>query len=100
MPYTKRTIVDRNCASIKGKGEKYAENALIEDLYSFFLKYKSNRGYVVKWDASKYFDHIEQGNNEWYRYLLEIGKISNKVQKIIKEDNSRIRRKLKHINQL
>lgn len=43
---------------------------------------------------------VEEGNDEWYRYLLEIGKISNKVQNIIKEENSRIRRKLKHINQL
>lgn len=70
MPYTKRTIVDRNCASIKGKGEKYAENALKEDLYSFFLKYKTNRGYVVKWDASKYFDHIEQDKMKREYYVI------------------------------
>ena len=53
--------------------------------------------YCIKEDEIKV---IEQGNNEWYRYLLEIGKISNKVQKLIKEENSRIRRKLKYINQL
>ena len=60
MPFIKRTIVGRNCASIKGKGEIYAENALKIDLHDDWKKRRSNDGWVVFLDVSKYFFNINR----------------------------------------
>ena len=59
MPFILKYIVDRNCASIKGKGEIYAEKALKIDLLKHYKKY-GNNGCIVFLDMSKYFYNINR----------------------------------------
>lgn len=58
MPFIKRSIVDRNCASIKGRGEIYAEEALKTDLRKYYKEHGDNDGWILFWDGSKYFQNI------------------------------------------
>lgn len=114
MPYVLDNIVDRNCASIKGKGEIYAERALKQDLYTYYIRHGTNKGFAVKLDASSYFNHIPQSamiiefhnidDNLTQHLVLEFAnsyrKCAYNVQRQIKAENVRIRNKLKNINQL
>ena len=55
VPVIERSIISDNCASMKGKGEMHAENALSIDLHEFFLKYSDNHGYILFLDVHNYF---------------------------------------------
>lgn len=60
VPIIERSIVSNNCASMKGKGEIYAENALTKDLQRFYRKYGDNHGYIVFLDVHNYFGMIDR----------------------------------------
>lgn len=60
MPFVVKSIVSRNCASIKGKGEIYAEDALRKDLRRYYNKHHDNKAKIIFLDASKYFCNINR----------------------------------------
>jgi hypothetical protein len=60
MPIINRSLVSSNCASIKGKGELYAEDLLSRMLSAFYQKYRDNHGYIVMIDVHDYFGQIDR----------------------------------------
>ena len=54
VPY----LIYNNGASQKGKGITFARKMFERDLHSFYLKYRSNDGYIGFVDISKYYDNI------------------------------------------
>ena len=48
-----------NYASQKGKGTDFARNRLKEHLHRYYRKNKTNSGYILKCDISKYFYNID-----------------------------------------
>lgn len=81
MPFIKNSIVDRNCASIKGKGEIYAENALKKDLQEYWKLFHNNDGYAIFLDVSKYFFNINR--KDILQRLSNVGDVT--IQRIIKQ---------------
>ena len=62
VPIIERSIISNNCASMKGKGEIYAEDALSKDLQDFFRKYGDNHGFILFLDVHNYFGIIDRNN--------------------------------------
>lgn len=59
-PIVERSIISDNCASIKGKGELYAENALTNDLRQFYHQFGNNHGYILFFDLHNYFGSLDR----------------------------------------
>ena len=51
-------LIYNNGASQKGKGITFARTMFERDLHNFWLKYRSNEGFVAFVDLSKYYDNI------------------------------------------
>lgn len=60
VPIIERSIISDNCASMRGKGEIYAEDALTKDLQRFYRKYGDNHGFIVFLDVHNYFGIIDR----------------------------------------
>lgn len=67
----KKYLIYDNCASIKGKGIDQQLNRLEVFLKRYYMKYKTNEGYVLHIDLRKYFDNI--------RHDKVIEQISDKI---------------------
>lgn len=59
MPELKKYLIYDNGASIKGKGVSFSRNRVKTHLQKFYRENKSNDGYVLTIDFSKYFDNIQ-----------------------------------------
>lgn len=57
VPMLSRSFIHDNGACLKGKGIDFAINRLKEHLHKFYRHYGTD-GYVLVFDFSKYFDHI------------------------------------------
>jgi len=51
-------LIYNNAASQKGKGIAFARAIFERDLHNFWLKYRTNDGYIAFVDLSKYYDNI------------------------------------------
>lgn len=58
VPVLRRSLIYDNGASVKGKGISFAMNRLRCHLSRFYRENKSNDGYALIIDFSKYFDNI------------------------------------------
>jgi hypothetical protein len=58
VPILSRTLIYDNGASLKNKGLHFAIRRLITHLTKYYRKYKTNAGYCLSADFSKYFDTI------------------------------------------
>lgn len=58
-PAFERFLIHNNGASQKGKGITFARNIIERDLHNFWLKYRTNDGYVAFVDFSKFYDNIQ-----------------------------------------
>jgi hypothetical protein len=58
VPILSRSLVYDNGASLKGKGLHFAIRRLIRHLTRYYRHYKTNEGYCLSVDFSKYFDNI------------------------------------------
>lgn len=54
---SKRFIYD-NSACVKGKGMHFAIKRLKRHLHNYYIKYGNNKGYILQFDFSKYFESI------------------------------------------
>lgn len=52
-------LIYNNSASQKGKGIKFARQMFERDLHNYWLKYRTNDGYVGLVDLSKFYDNIQ-----------------------------------------
>ena len=52
-------LIHNNSASQKGKGIKFARQMFEQDLHNYWLKYRTNTGYVGFVDLSKFYDNIQ-----------------------------------------
>ena len=52
-------LIYNNSASQKGKGIKFARQMFERDLHNYWLKYRTNDGYVGFVDLSKFYDNIQ-----------------------------------------
>lgn len=52
-------LIYNNGASLKGKGITFTREMFERDLHNFWLKYRSNDGYVGFVDLSKFYDNIQ-----------------------------------------
>ncbi len=52
-------LIYNNSASQKGKGVKFARQMFERDLHNYWLKYRTNAGYVGFVDLSKFYDNIQ-----------------------------------------
>ena len=57
-PCLDKYLIENNPASRKGKGITYARARFEKDLHNFYLKHRTNQGYVGFVDFSKYYDNI------------------------------------------
>ena len=57
-PVLKPYLIWNNGASIKGKGITFTRKLFERDLHNFWLKYRSNDGYIGFVDLSKFYDNI------------------------------------------
>lgn len=60
MPVIERSIVNTNCASLKGRGVRFAEQQLRNDLQEYYRKYNTNAGFVLCMDLHNYFGSIDR----------------------------------------
>lgn len=58
LPELTKYLIYDNGASLKDKGIDFALNRVYKQLNDYFVKNKTNKGYVVLVDFSKYFDNI------------------------------------------
>lgn len=63
-----RSFITDNGACQKGKGEHFALNRLEIQLHDYYREYKTNKGYILMFDFSKYFDNI---NHEKLKAMLQ-----------------------------
>lgn len=57
-PILSRYLIDNNGASQKGKGITYSRKQFEKDLHNYWLKYRTNDGYVVIVDFKKFYDNM------------------------------------------
>lgn len=57
LPY----LIHNNGASQSGKGLSFARREFERDLHNYWLKHKSNKGYIAFVDLSKFYDNIQHG---------------------------------------
>lgn len=53
-----RSFITDNGACQKGKGEHFALNRLEKQLHDYYKQHKTNKGYILLFDFSKFFDNI------------------------------------------
>lgn len=58
MPAIEKYLIYDNGASVEGKGIAFTRKRLITHLRRYYAKQKSNNGYVLLIDFSKYYDNI------------------------------------------
>jgi len=59
VPILSRSLIYDNGASLKGKGLHFAIRRLITHITKYYREYKTNEGYCLSVDFSKYFDSIQ-----------------------------------------
>ncbi len=73
-------LIHNNGASQKGKGLSFARKMFERDLHNYWLKYRTNEGYVGFVDLSKFYDNIQHEKvkgmvypkiNESSRWLMD-----------------------------
>ena len=57
-PMLSRQLIYDNGASSKGKGITFARNRLLKQLHHFYNVNKTNQGYILLFDFSKFFDNL------------------------------------------
>jgi RNA-directed DNA polymerase len=72
VPILSRPLIYDNGASLKKKGLHFSFRRLITHLSKYYRKYKTNEGYCLQIDFSKYFDSIQhkilfQGFNKYIK---------------------------------
>ena len=60
-PTLKKYLIYDNGASLEGKGIDFSRKRLEVHVNKYFKKYKTNKGYVLQIDFSKFFDSIPHG---------------------------------------
>lgn len=58
VPELSKYLIYDNAASLKNKGLKFSRDRLNLHLHNYWLNHKSNDGYILLIDFSKYFDNI------------------------------------------
>ena len=58
VPELSKYLIYDNGASMEGKGIHFARKRMATHLHKFYRKHKSNEGYVLQIDFSKFFDNI------------------------------------------
>lgn len=58
-PVLNRYIIENNGASQTGKGISFSRSRFEQDLHNYYLKYRTNDGYLVTIDLSKFYDNIQ-----------------------------------------
>lgn len=58
VPELSKYLIYDNGASMEGKGIYFARKRMATHLHKFYRKHKSNEGYVLQIDFSKFFDNI------------------------------------------
>jgi len=59
IPCIKKYLIHDNGASLKGKGIGFTRNRIETHLNKYYFKEKSNEGYILLGDYTKYFDNIQ-----------------------------------------
>lgn len=58
QPTIEKFLIYDNGASIKGKGISFTRKRLLAHLHRYYMEHKSNEGYILLIDFSKYYDNI------------------------------------------
>lgn len=58
LPRVMKSITYDNSASLKNRGIDFARNRLKVHLHQYYQQYKTNEGYILLIDFSKYYDNI------------------------------------------
>jgi hypothetical protein len=69
-PCLKPYLIHNNGASQKGKGLSFARKMFERDLHNYYLKYRTNEGYVGFVDFSKFYDNIRHDKVKEMMYPL------------------------------
>lgn len=77
MPCLTKYCIYDNGASLKGKGESFTRKRLVAHISQYYRENKSNDGWVLKIDFSKFFDNIDHDN----LYELILSKLNSEKAK-------------------
>lgn len=69
-PSLKPYLINNNGASQKGKGLSFARKQFEKDLHNYYLKHKTNKGFVGFVDISKFYDNIQHQKIKEFTYPL------------------------------
>lgn len=72
-PSVRKYLIYDNGASLKGKGIDFTRRRLLVHLRKYYAQHKSNDGYILLIDFSKYYDNIrhEQLMDLFYKYVSD-----------------------------
>jgi len=59
IPSIRPHLIYDNGASLRGKGTDFSRKRLRVHLWKYYCRYKTNRGYILQGDFSKFFDNID-----------------------------------------
>ena len=59
VPILRRYLIYDNCASLEGRGIDMQKERLKVHLMRYYRRYKTNQGYVLQGDFSKFFDNLQ-----------------------------------------
>ena len=58
-PVLSKYLINNNGASQKGKGISFSRREFEKDLHNYWLKYRTNEGYIVTVDLKKFYDNMQ-----------------------------------------
>lgn len=82
VPMLSKSLINDNGASIKGKGSNFSRKRLIRHLREYYNKYKTNNGYVLTMDFTKYFANI---NHDILLNMLKKEITNKRVMELIRQ---------------
>lgn len=73
IPSVKKYLIYDNGASVKGKGIDFTRKRLLVHLRKYYQKHRSNDGYILLVDFSKYYDNIRHDRlmEQFERYITD-----------------------------
>lgn len=84
MPIVERYLIYDNGASRKNKGVSFARDRLINHLHKFYRSNKTNIGYILLCDISKYYDNIRHDIAiEQFSKIIDDENTMNMVEEMI-----------------
>lgn len=83
-PRLNKYLIYDNGASVKGKGIDFTRKRFETHLHKFYRQYKTNEGYILTIDFSKFFDNVQHNKlMNLFKYYLQDEELLNFLEDLI-----------------